>query len=70
MSIWSALKSGTDVRGIALGDKAVLTEAVVSRIGGAFVHWLKERGVDNPRVALGRDSRLTGETLLGAAAEG
>ena len=70
MSIWSALKNGTDVRGIALGDKAVLTEAVVSRIGGAFVHWLKERGVDNPRVALGRDSRLTGETLLGAAAEG
>lgn len=70
MSIWSALKSGTDVRGIALGEKAILTEDAVSRIGGAFVHWLKERGVDNPRIALGRDSRLTGETLLSAAAEG
>lgn len=70
MSIWSALKSGTDVRGIALGEKAILTEDAVSRIGGAFVHWLQERGVDNPRIALGRDSRLTGETLLSAAAEG
>lgn len=64
------LKSGTDVRGKALGDDAVLTNEAASRIGGAFVAWLKERGVDNPRVALGRDSRLTGEALLDACAEG
>ena len=64
------LKSGTDVRGRALGEDAPLTGAVAARIGGAFVQWLKERGVDNPRVALGRDSRVTGEALLNACAEG
>ena len=31
------LKSGTDVRGRALGDDAPLTAAVAARIGGAFV---------------------------------
>ena len=65
-----ALKSGTDVRGRAMGENAALTGAEASRIGGAFVAWLKQRGVDNPRVALGRDSRLTGETLLHACADG
>ena len=65
-----ALKSGTDIRGKALGEGAVLTDAVVSRIGGAFVAWLKERGVDSPRVALGRDSRITGQALLESCAEG
>ena len=64
------LKSGTDVRGRALGDGAPLTGAVAARIGGAFVQWLKDRGVDNPRVALGRDSRVTGEALLDACAKG
>ncbi|MBQ6255395.1 MAG: phosphomannomutase/phosphoglucomutase, partial [Clostridia bacterium] len=64
------LKSGTDVRGRALGENAPLTGAVAARIGGAFVQWLKERGVDNPRVALGRDSRVTGEALLDACAKG
>ena len=64
------LKSGTDVRGRALGDGAPLTAAAVGRIGAAFVQWLKERGVDNPRVALGRDSRITGEMLLDACAQG
>ncbi len=65
-----ALKSGTDVRGKALGDGAPLTAEVAGRIGGAFVAWLRKRGVDNPRIALGRDSRLTGEMLLDGCAEG
>ena len=65
-----ALKSGTDVRGKALGEQATLTGDIAARIGGAFVEWLKERGIDNPRIALGRDSRLTGEMLLEACAHG
>ncbi|MDD6683181.1 MAG: phosphomannomutase/phosphoglucomutase [Clostridiales bacterium] len=65
-----ALKSGTDVRGKALGEQATLTGDIAARIGGAFVEWLKERGIDNPRIALGRDSRLTGEMLLEACANG
>ncbi len=64
------LKSGTDVRGRAMGDDAPLTPAAAEKLGAAFTEWLKERGVDNPRVALGRDSRLTGEALLNACAEG
>ena len=64
------LKSGTDVRGRAMGDDAAMTPAAAGRLGAAFVQWLKERGVDNPRIALGRDSRLTGEALLNACAEG
>ena len=65
-----ALKSGTDVRGKALGEQATLTGDIAARIGGAVVEWLKERGIDNPRIALGRDSRLTGEMLLEACANG
>ncbi len=65
-----ALKSGTDVRGKALGEGAQLTAEVAGRIGGAFVSWLRKKGVDHPRIALGRDSRLTGEMLLDGCAEG
>lgn len=65
-----SLKSGTDVRGRAMGENPPLTAEVAGRIGGAFVEWLRRRGIDNPRVALGRDSRLTGEMLLEACAMG
>ena len=65
-----ALKSGTDVRGKAMGENAMLTQEAAARIAGAFAAWLKQRGVDIPRIALGRDSRLTGEMLLDASAEG
>lgn len=64
------LKSGTDVRGKAYGDGAVLTEGVAARIGAAFVCWLRQQGIENPRVALGRDSRVTGEKLLSACMGG
>ena len=64
------LRSGTDVRGRAMGDGAPLTAAAAGRIGAAFVKWLRDRGVPNPRIAVGRDARLTGETLLDACAEG
>ena len=64
------LKSGTDLRGRATGENAPLTPEAAELLGAAFTQWLRERGVDNPRVALGRDSRLTGEALLSACAEG
>ena len=64
------LKSGTDLRGRALGENAPLTPEAAERLGAAFTAWLKRRGVDNPRIALGRDSRRTGEALLRACAEG
>lgn len=65
-----ALKSGTDVRGRAMGENALLTEEAAKIIGAAFITWLNGKGIQTPRVAIGRDSRLTGEKLLAACADG
>ncbi len=73
MMNYQALKSGTDVRGCALGPKAVLTNEVALCIGGAFITWLSDRTGKHPNqltVAIGRDSRITGPDLLAACAEG
>ncbi len=70
---YQALKSGTDIRDCALGENAVLTNEVALCIGGAFITWLSEKTGKYPQgltVAIGRDSRLTGGTLLAACAEG
>ncbi len=55
-----SLKSGTDVRGTAMGENADLTVAAVREIASAFAFWLGEQGFPL-RIAVGRDSRLTGE---------
>ena len=70
---YQTLKSGTDVRGCAMGEKAVLTNDVALCIGGAFITWLSERTGKHPEqltVAIGRDSRITGPAILAACAEG
>lgn len=73
MTDYQSLKSGTDIRGDALGEKAVLTNEVALCIGGAFITWLSEKTGKHPgalTVSIGRDSRLTGPALLAACAEG
>lgn len=73
MTDYQSLKSGTDIRGDALAEKAVLTNEVALCIGGAFITWLSEKTGKRPgalTVAIGRDSRLTGPALLAACAEG
>ena len=70
---YQTLKSGTDVRGCAMGENAVLTNEVALCIGGAFITWLSEKTGKHPEqmtVAIGRDSRITGPELLAACAEG
>ncbi len=69
MSI-ASLISGSDVRGKAIGEGAALTEAVGYRLGQAFIRYLKDHGAARPRVAVGRDPRLSGERLEKAIAEG
>ncbi|MDD3411614.1 MAG: phosphomannomutase/phosphoglucomutase, partial [Eubacteriales bacterium] len=67
------LKSGSDVRGVAVGEDAKLTPDVAKTLGAAFARLLeKKEGVPAAqlRVALGRDSRVSGPSLLQAAAEG
>ena len=67
------LKSGSDVRGVAVGENAVLTKDVVKTLGAAFARWTAQqvnKPVEEVSIALGRDSRVSGPSLLAAAAEG
>lgn len=64
------LKSGTDIRGKAIGSDAALNAATAERIGYAFIKWLESKGNHQIHVAIGRDSRISGEALLNACANG
>ena len=58
------LKSGTDIRGTALGDNPTLTPERAELFGKAFALWLEEQGAPSPlTIAVGRDPRLSGESL-------
>ena len=68
-----ALKSGSDVRGVAVGDDATLTVAVARTLGAAFAHFIAEKEklpLGQVTIAVGRDSRVSGPALLAATAEG
>ena len=67
---YKKLQNGSDIRGVALegieGQHVNLTEEVCRNIGRGFALWLKNKaGKDQLRVAVGRDSRLSGEALCG-----
>ena len=67
---YSKLQNGSDIRGVALegieGQHINLTEQACRDIGRGFAVWLlKKTGKSNLRVAVGRDSRLSGEKLSG-----
>ena len=67
---YKKLQNGSDIRGVALegieGQNVNLTEDVCKNIGRGFALWLIEKtGKTNLRVAVGRDSRLSGEKLSG-----
>ncbi len=66
----SKLKSGSDIRGVALGDKAALTPEIAARYTIGFAQWRAREGAPLRTVAIGRDSRLTGPALLEGAANG
>ena len=74
---WAALQNGSDIRGVAIAgvpDESVnLTPAVAHTLGQAFVSWLAAQ-LHKPAVeltlAIGRDSRLSGPTLMAAVMEG
>lgn len=74
---WKKLQNGSDIRGVALAgipDEAVnLTPEVVKILGNAFVRWLiqnNHKSAADLTIAIGRDSRLSGETLTQAVIEG
>ncbi len=70
---WLQMKSGSDVRGTAVGEGTVITPAVAKALGMAFARKLAERKdkpISQVSVAIGRDSRISGPDLVRAAAEG
>ena len=74
---WRRLQNGSDIRGVALEgipDEVVnLPPEVMTRLGQAFALWLAQtRQVEAAqlKVSLGRDSRLSGPTLLAAVSDG
>ena len=68
---YKKLQNGSDIRGVALegieGQHVNLTEQVCRDIGRGFALWLKNKTgkTEGIRVAVGRDSRLSGATLCG-----
>lgn len=67
---YKKLQNGSDIRGVALegieGQHVNLTESASKDIGRGFALWLiKKTGKTDLRVAIGRDSRLSGEALAG-----
>ncbi|MEB3233731.1 MAG: phosphomannomutase/phosphoglucomutase [Leptolyngbyaceae bacterium] len=74
---WKHLQNGSDIRGVALegvADEPVnLTPDRVTILGQAFATWLAQRlnrDASELAIAVGRDSRLSGPTLMTALIEG
>ena len=70
------LQSGTDIRGIACdgveGQSVTLTDDVVMGSALGFVNWLSKKINKKPTelvLAVGRDSRITGEHIASLVAE-
>lgn len=61
------LKSGTDIRGVAVGDKEPvnLTDEAVALIVKAFIRWLAVHTEDKKfKIAVGNDSRVSAERIV------
>ncbi|MCU0545266.1 MAG: phosphomannomutase/phosphoglucomutase [Oscillatoriaceae cyanobacterium Prado104] len=74
---WKKLQNGSDIRGVAIegvaGEQVNLTPEIATILGQAFVTWLLQK-VNKPAteltIAIGRDSRLSGPSLMQATAAG
>ena len=74
---WKKLQNGSDIRGVAIAgvpnEPVNLTHEVAHRLGQAFVAWLASK-LDQPaadlRLAVGRDSRISGPDLMQGVMDG
>ena len=65
------LKSGTDVRGIAVGENITLTDETVIAISRAFVKWLSLKYEKSAfKIAVGNDSRISANRILNCVKTG
>ena len=71
----TSLQNGSDIRGVAVygvrGENVNLTIIEARKIAAAFAIWLK-RGLakETPRIAVGRDTRISGDELKEGVTEG
>lgn len=67
---YSKFKSGSDIRGYALGDESnplYMSDEMVMRSAAAFAQWLKSKtNKENLFVSVGHDSRLSAERIKNA----
>ena len=67
---YSKFKSGSDIRGYALGDESnplYMSDEMVMRASAAFLQWLEAKcGKTAPRISVGHDSRLSAERIKNA----
>lgn len=70
---WKKLKSGTDIRGVAVEteiEKIELTDDVVKQVVFGFIKWYGERfGTELKTIAVGHDSRISASRIKNAATE-
>ena len=68
------LQNGSDIRGVAMegisGEKVNLTPEVATLLGRALGVWLRKHLAGSGRVAVGTDSRISGEQLKAAFIHG
>lgn len=65
----SKLKSGTDIRGTAIGENADLTDETVKKITAGFLMFIKEKTLmdyDEMTIAVGHDSRISAQRIKNA----
>ena len=63
---WNKLQNGSDIRGFAVGENAVLNAESAAVLGAVFTVWLSDRlnvEVKDLRISAGMDSRITGSDL-------
>ncbi len=64
---YSKFKSGSDIRGYALGDESnplFMSDEMVMKASTGFLLWLKKRtGKEAPYISVGHDSRLSAERI-------
>jgi phosphomannomutase len=75
MENWKPLQNGSDIRGVAIegveGEDVNLTPLKVATLAKAFAIWVKkECQQQNLTIAIGRDSRISGEKLKKAFISG
>ncbi len=67
---YSKFKSGSDIRGYALGDESnplYMDDGMIMRCSAAFYLWLKEKSkTDKLYISVGHDSRLSAERIKNA----